>query len=151
MLNRFVAVTSVHVWSYQYSFGYQHSMLLSFLQKPQGYTELFKKQRKQSSGMLRLMKTFLLITCFLNKHIFTRLKFQAEVDLRGFNLATLYLLFQTNCNVRDQLLSFYMKNVFSHLGVGSDKLYIISAFQVLQANMNACVSIFLRARLTLFS
>uniref|UniRef100_A0A8C0EL93 Interleukin family protein n=1 Tax=Bubo bubo TaxID=30461 RepID=A0A8C0EL93_BUBBB len=51
----------------------------------------------------------------------------------GFHLASLYLLcFQTNCNVRDQLLSFYMKNVFSHLGVGSDKLYVISAFQVLK-------------------
>ncbi|NWR57719.1 IL26 protein, partial [Bucorvus abyssinicus] len=52
---------------------------------------------------------------------------------------TTKMLFMTNCNVRDQLLSFYMKNVFSHLGVGSDKLYIISAFQVLQANMNACL------------
>uniref|UniRef100_A0A8C2TWC9 Interleukin-26 n=1 Tax=Coturnix japonica TaxID=93934 RepID=A0A8C2TWC9_COTJA len=27
----------------------------------------------------------------------------------------------TNCNVRDQLLSFYMKNVFSHLGMESEK------------------------------
>lgn len=44
-----------------------------------------------------------------------------------------------------------MKNVFSHLGIGSDKLYVINAFQVLQANMNACVSIFLRAKLTFFS
>ncbi|KFO88742.1 Interleukin-26, partial [Buceros rhinoceros silvestris] len=52
---------------------------------------------------------------------------------------TTKMLFMTNCNVRDQLLSFYMKNVFSHLGIGSDKLYIISAFQVLQANMNSCV------------
>ncbi|KAM6145887.1 interleukin-26 [Phoenicopterus ruber ruber] len=51
---------------------------------------------------------------------------------------TTKMLFMTNCSVRDQLLSFYMKNVFSHLGVGSDKLYVISAFQVLQANMNAC-------------
>ncbi|KFZ52692.1 Interleukin-26, partial [Podiceps cristatus] len=58
------------------------------------------------------------------------------------------MLFMTNCSVRDQLLSFYVKNVFSHLGVGSDKLYVISAFQVLQANMNACVSIFLKAKLT---
>uniref|UniRef100_A0A8C3PSJ0 Interleukin family protein n=1 Tax=Calidris pygmaea TaxID=425635 RepID=A0A8C3PSJ0_9CHAR len=66
----------------------------------------------------------------------------------SFHLATLYLLcFQTNCSVRDQLLSFYVKNVFSHLGVGSDKLYIISAFQVLQENMNTCVSIFLGAKL----
>ncbi|NXF70329.1 IL26 protein, partial [Ciccaba nigrolineata] len=62
---------------------------------------------------------------------------------------TTKMLFMTNCNVRDQLLSFYMKNVFSHLGVGSDKLYVISAFQVLKANMNVCVSIFLRAKLTL--
>ncbi|RMC09982.1 hypothetical protein DUI87_12772 [Hirundo rustica rustica] len=45
----------------------------------------------------------------------------------------------TNCSVRDQLLSFYMKNVFSRLEVGSDKLYFISAFQVLQANMDACL------------
>uniref|UniRef100_A0A8B9N2B1 Uncharacterized protein n=1 Tax=Accipiter nisus TaxID=211598 RepID=A0A8B9N2B1_9AVES len=72
----------------------------------------------------------------------------AKVDLRGFHFATLYLLcFQTNCSVRDQLLSFYVKNVFSHLGVGSDKLYFTSAFQVLQANMNACVSIFPRPKL----
>lgn len=72
------------------------------------------------------------------------------MDLWGFNLATLYLLcFQTNCSVRNQLLSFYVKNVFSHLGVGSDKSYIISAFQVLQVNMNACVSMFLRVKLTL--
>uniref|UniRef100_A0A8C0HNS5 Interleukin family protein n=1 Tax=Buteo japonicus TaxID=224669 RepID=A0A8C0HNS5_9AVES len=57
----------------------------------------------------------------------------AKVDLRGFHFATLYLLcFQTNCSVRDQLLSFYVKNVFSHLGVGSDKLYLTSAFHVLQ-------------------
>ncbi|NXX44617.1 IL26 protein, partial [Tricholaema leucomelas] len=48
------------------------------------------------------------------------------------------LCFQTNCSVRDQLLSFYVKNVFSHLGGRSDKLYVISAIQVLQANMNAC-------------
>ncbi|KAF1416290.1 Interleukin-26, partial [Spheniscus mendiculus] len=52
---------------------------------------------------------------------------------------TTKMLFMTNCSVRDQLLSFYVKNVFSHLGVGSDKLYFISAFQVLQANMDACV------------
>uniref|UniRef100_A0A8C4TPD0 Interleukin family protein n=1 Tax=Falco tinnunculus TaxID=100819 RepID=A0A8C4TPD0_FALTI len=44
-----------------------------------------------------------------------------------FHLATLYLLcFQTNCSVRDQLLSFYMKNVFSHLGVGSDKFTFVA-------------------------
>ncbi|NXK27129.1 IL26 protein, partial [Arenaria interpres] len=52
---------------------------------------------------------------------------------------TTKILFMTNCSVRDQLLSFYVKNVFSHLGVGSDKLYIISAFQVLQENMNTCL------------
>lgn len=64
----------------------------------------------------------------------------------------LYLFcFQTNCSVRHQLLSFYVKNVFSHLGAARDRLYITSAFQVLQANMNACVSIFLRAKLTLSS
>uniref|UniRef100_A0A8B9D170 Interleukin-26 n=1 Tax=Anser brachyrhynchus TaxID=132585 RepID=A0A8B9D170_9AVES len=58
---------------------------------------------------------------------------------------TPYLLcFQTNCSVRDQVLSFYVKNVFSHLEVESEKLYVISAFQVLQENMNACVSIFVR-------
>ncbi|NWI82552.1 IL26 protein, partial [Dryoscopus gambensis] len=62
---------------------------------------------------------------------------------------TTKMLFMTNCSVRDQLLSFYVKNVFSRLEVGSDKLYFISAFQVLQANMDACVSIFLRAKLTL--
>ncbi|NXM35215.1 IL26 protein, partial [Oxyruncus cristatus] len=48
------------------------------------------------------------------------------------------MLFMTNCSVRDQLLSFYVKNVFSHPEVGRDKLYIISAFRVLQVNMDAC-------------
>ncbi|NXH17507.1 IL26 protein, partial [Bucco capensis] len=57
-------------------------------------------------------------------------------------------LFMTNCTVRDQLLSFYVKNVFSHLGVGSDKLYIISAFRVLQANMKACLPCAPSTRLT---
>ncbi|XP_042647956.1 interleukin-26 [Tyto alba] len=61
---------------------------------------------------------------------------------------TTKVLFMTNCSVRDQLLSFYVKNVFSHLGVGSDKLYIISAFQVLQANMNACLPCAPTTRLT---
>ncbi|NXJ59323.1 IL26 protein, partial [Rostratula benghalensis] len=61
---------------------------------------------------------------------------------------TTKILFMTNCSVRDQLLSFYVKNVFSHLGVGSDKLYIISAFQVLQENMNACLPCAPSARLT---
>ncbi|NXF90528.1 IL26 protein, partial [Eubucco bourcierii] len=51
---------------------------------------------------------------------------------------TTKMLFMTNCSVRDQLLSFYVKNVFSHLGKRSDKLYVISAFQVLQTNMSAC-------------
>ncbi|NXR81089.1 IL26 protein, partial [Pycnonotus jocosus] len=62
---------------------------------------------------------------------------------------TTKMLFMTNCSVRDQLLSFYVKNIFSRLEVGSDKLYFISAFQVLQANMDACVSIFLTPKLTL--
>ncbi|NXP08704.1 IL26 protein, partial [Thinocorus orbignyianus] len=61
---------------------------------------------------------------------------------------TTKILFMTNCSVRDQLLSFYMKNVFSHLGVGSDKLYIISAFQVLQENLNACLPCAPSTRLT---
>ncbi|XP_054034076.1 interleukin-26 [Dryobates pubescens] len=51
---------------------------------------------------------------------------------------TTKVLFMTNCSVRDQLLSFYVKYVFSHLGARSDKLYVITAFQVLQANMSAC-------------
>lgn len=92
----------------------------------------------------------LLIVHFLNMHVIMRLKFWAKVHLQGVHLANHYLIcFQTNCSIRDQLLSFYVKNVFSRLEVGSDKLYFISAFQVLQANMDACVSIFLRAKLTL--
>uniref|UniRef100_A0A8C5IZU3 IL26 protein n=1 Tax=Junco hyemalis TaxID=40217 RepID=A0A8C5IZU3_JUNHY len=72
------------------------------------------------------------------------------IDFGGVHLTNHYLIcFQTNCTVRDQLLSFYVKNVFSRLEVGSDKLYFISAFQALQANMDACVSIFLRVKLTL--
>uniref|UniRef100_A0A8C3QP02 Uncharacterized protein n=1 Tax=Cyanoderma ruficeps TaxID=181631 RepID=A0A8C3QP02_9PASS len=75
---------------------------------------------------------------FLNRHVFMRLKFQSKVDLGGVHWANHYLIcFQTNCSVRDQLLSFYVENVFSRLEVGSDKLYFISAFQVLQANMDA--------------
>ncbi|NWU56714.1 IL26 protein, partial [Dromas ardeola] len=61
---------------------------------------------------------------------------------------TTKMLFMTNCSVRDQLLSFYVKNVFSHLGVGSDNLYIISAFHVLQANLNACLPCAPSTRLT---
>ncbi|KFP65796.1 Interleukin-26, partial [Cariama cristata] len=61
---------------------------------------------------------------------------------------TTKMLFMTNCSVRDQLLSFYVKNVFSHLGVGSDKSYIISAFQVLQTNMNTCLPCAPSTRLT---
>ncbi|KAM9247911.1 interleukin-26 [Leptosomus discolor] len=61
---------------------------------------------------------------------------------------TTKMLFMTNCSVRDQLLSFYVQNVFSHLGIGSDKLYVISAFQVLQANMNACLPCAPSTRLT---
>lgn len=64
-------------------------------------------------------------------------------------VAAYLLCFQTNCSVRDQVLSFYVKNVFSHLEVESEKLYLISAFQVLQENMNACVSISVRAKLPL--
>ncbi|XP_032058659.1 interleukin-26 [Aythya fuligula] len=54
----------------------------------------------------------------------------------------------TNCSVRDQVLSFYVKNVFSHLEVESEKLYLISAFQVLQENMNACLPCAPSTRLT---
>ncbi|NXU88698.1 IL26 protein, partial [Xiphorhynchus elegans] len=61
---------------------------------------------------------------------------------------TTKMLFMTNCSVRDQLLSFYVKNVFSHLEVGSDKLYVISAFQVLQANMDTCLPCAPSTRLT---
>ncbi|NXX17122.1 IL26 protein, partial [Podargus strigoides] len=61
---------------------------------------------------------------------------------------TTKMLFMTNCNVRDQLLSFYIKNVFSRLAVGSDKLYVINAFQVLQADMNACLPCAPSTRLT---
>uniref|UniRef100_A0A8C3U3P4 Interleukin family protein n=1 Tax=Catharus ustulatus TaxID=91951 RepID=A0A8C3U3P4_CATUS len=79
----------------------------------------------------------LFIVHFLNVHVVMRLKFWAKVHLQGVHLANHYLIcFQTNCSVRDQLLSFYVKNVFSRLEVGSDKLYFISAFQVLQSNMD---------------
>ncbi|NWV70103.1 IL26 protein, partial [Malurus elegans] len=61
---------------------------------------------------------------------------------------TTKVLFMTNCSVRDQLLSFYMKNVFNRLEVGSDKSYIISAFQVLQENMDACLPCAPSTRLT---
>ncbi|NP_001378842.1 interleukin-26 precursor [Gallus gallus] len=61
---------------------------------------------------------------------------------------TTKMLFMTNCNVRDQLLSFYMKNVFSHLGMESEKLFVISAFRVLQENMNACLPCAPSTRLT---
>ncbi|NWV00041.1 IL26 protein, partial [Upupa epops] len=57
-------------------------------------------------------------------------------------------MFMTNCSVRHQLLSFYMKNVFSHLGVGNDRFYIISGFQALQENMNACLPCTPATRLT---
>uniref|UniRef100_A0A8C3RI81 Interleukin-26 n=1 Tax=Chelydra serpentina TaxID=8475 RepID=A0A8C3RI81_CHESE len=40
-------------------------------------------------------------------------------------------LFMKNCSVRDQLLSFYMKNVFGGLGFEGDKVYVVSAFQAL--------------------
>ncbi|XP_040401488.1 interleukin-26 [Cygnus olor] len=61
---------------------------------------------------------------------------------------TTKVLFMTNCSVRDQVLSFYVKNVFSHLEVESEKLYVISAFQVLQENMNACLPCAPSTRLT---
>ncbi|NXY42515.1 IL26 protein, partial [Ceuthmochares aereus] len=61
---------------------------------------------------------------------------------------TTKVLFMTNCNVRDQLLSFYVQHVFSHLGVESDKLQVISAFEMLQANMNACLPCAPSTRLT---
>ncbi|NXK93937.1 IL26 protein, partial [Formicarius rufipectus] len=61
---------------------------------------------------------------------------------------TTKMLFMTNCSVRDQLLSFYVKNVFSRLEIGSDKLYVISAFQVLQANMDVCLPCAPSTRLT---
>ncbi|NWI94456.1 IL26 protein, partial [Pitta sordida] len=61
---------------------------------------------------------------------------------------TTKMLFMTNCSVRDQLLSFYVKNVFSHLEVESDKVYLISAFQVLQANMDTCLPCAPSTRLT---
>uniref|UniRef100_A0A8B9PTD6 IL26 protein n=1 Tax=Apteryx owenii TaxID=8824 RepID=A0A8B9PTD6_APTOW len=51
---------------------------------------------------------------------------------------TTKMLFMTNCSVRDQLLSFYAKNVFTHLGVGSEQLYVISAFHALQENLSTC-------------
>uniref|UniRef100_A0A8C3RK50 Uncharacterized protein n=1 Tax=Chelydra serpentina TaxID=8475 RepID=A0A8C3RK50_CHESE len=47
-------------------------------------------------------------------------------------------LFMKNCSVRDQLLSFYMKNVFGGLGFEGDKVYVVSAFQALQENLNNC-------------
>ncbi|KFO70103.1 Interleukin-26, partial [Cuculus canorus] len=61
---------------------------------------------------------------------------------------TTKILFMTNCSVRDQLLSFYVQNVFSHLGAESDKLHIICAFEMLQANMNACLPCAPSTRLT---
>ncbi|XP_062423637.1 interleukin-26 [Rhea pennata] len=61
---------------------------------------------------------------------------------------TTKMLFMTNCSVRDQLLSFYVKNVFTHLGVGSEKLCIISAFQALQENLSNCLPCAPSTRLT---
>ncbi|CAM2098286.1 unnamed protein product [Caretta caretta] len=48
-------------------------------------------------------------------------------------------LFMKNCSVRDQLLSFYVKNVFGGLDFGSEKVYLASAFQALQENLNNCL------------
>ncbi|NWX84704.1 IL26 protein, partial [Nothoprocta ornata] len=61
---------------------------------------------------------------------------------------TTKMLFMRNCSVRDQLLSFYMRNVFIHLGAGREKLYITSAFQVLQENLSACLPCAPSTRLT---
>ncbi|NXE46733.1 IL26 protein, partial [Dromaius novaehollandiae] len=61
---------------------------------------------------------------------------------------TTKMMFMTNCSVRDQLLSFYVKNVFTHLGVGSERLYVISAFQALQENLSACLPCAPSTRLT---
>ncbi|NXD07671.1 IL26 protein, partial [Nothocercus nigrocapillus] len=61
---------------------------------------------------------------------------------------TTKMLFMRNCNVRDQLLSFYMKNVFTHLGAGREKLYITSAFQALQENLSSCLPCAPSTRLT---
>ncbi|NXA45094.1 IL26 protein, partial [Nothocercus julius] len=61
---------------------------------------------------------------------------------------TTKMLFMRNCSVRDQLLSFYMKNVFTHLGAGREKLYITSAFQALQENLSTCLPCAPSTRLT---
>ncbi|XP_025930799.1 interleukin-26 [Apteryx mantelli] len=61
---------------------------------------------------------------------------------------TTKMLFMTNCSVRDQLLSFYAKNVFTHLGVGSEQLYVISAFHALQENLSTCLPCAPSTRLT---
>ncbi|KGL82143.1 Interleukin-26, partial [Tinamus guttatus] len=61
---------------------------------------------------------------------------------------TTKMLFMSNCSVRDQLLSFYMKNVFTHLEAGREKLYITSAFQVLQENLSTCLPCAPSTRLT---
>uniref|UniRef100_A0A7M4EI39 Interleukin 26 n=1 Tax=Crocodylus porosus TaxID=8502 RepID=A0A7M4EI39_CROPO len=44
-----------------------------------------------------------------------------------------------NCSVRNQLLSFYIQNVFGGLSIGSDNLYV-ALLQTLQDNLNNCVS-----------
>ncbi|XP_019346878.2 interleukin-26 [Alligator mississippiensis] len=47
-------------------------------------------------------------------------------------------MFMKNCNVRNQLLSFYIQNVFGGLSIGSDKLYV-ALLQTLQDNLNNCL------------
>ncbi|NXA33675.1 IL26 protein, partial [Eudromia elegans] len=61
---------------------------------------------------------------------------------------TTKMLFMRNCSVRDQLLSFYVRNVFTHLGAGREKLHITSAFQALRENLSACLPCAPSTRLT---
>ncbi|XP_074860317.1 interleukin-26 [Carettochelys insculpta] len=58
-------------------------------------------------------------------------------------------LFMKNCSVRDQLLSFYMKNIFGSLGNGSDRVYMLSAFQTLQENLSNCLPCAPSAKVTM--
>ncbi|XP_061323061.1 interleukin-26 [Pezoporus flaviventris] len=113
---------------------------------------LFTVESKKSPTVKHTCRKGLLSQVTENLYIkATSLKSSAPKDLiKNTRLLkkTTKMLFMTNCSVRNQLLSFYVKNVFNHLGVGSDKLYIISAFQVLQVNMNACLPCAPSARLT---
>ncbi|XP_006121665.2 interleukin-26 [Pelodiscus sinensis] len=58
-------------------------------------------------------------------------------------------LFMKNCSVRDQLLSFYVKNVFGGLRSGSDRVYMVSAFQTLQENLSNCLPCAPSSRVTM--